>query len=158
MNLKIVSGGQTGVDQAALRAAKARGVPTGGWAPRGWVTEDGPAPWLAKFGLKECPRAGYAARTRRNVAAADATLILKVGVLRGGTRLTRDAATGAGKPHLVISLNRAGRAGVKVTEWLAGNNIHMLNVAGPRESERPGIGAMAETFLGEVLDAVLAVD
>ena len=48
---KIISGGQTGVDQAALRAAKACGIPTGGWAPKGWRTEDGPAPWLADLGL-----------------------------------------------------------------------------------------------------------
>lgn len=52
---RVISGGQTGADQAALRAARACGIPTGGWAARGWLTEDGPAPWLAEWGLAECP-------------------------------------------------------------------------------------------------------
>jgi len=65
----IVSGGQTGADQAGLRAAKAAGIETGGWAPHGWTTEKGPAPWLADYGLAECPIPGYPARTdRRDVA------------------------------------------------------------------------------------------
>ena len=53
---KVVSGGQTGADQAGLRAARAAGIETGGWAPKGWETEEGPAPWLSDYGLKECPR------------------------------------------------------------------------------------------------------
>ena len=71
---KIISGGQTGADQVALRAARAPGVPTGGWAPKGWLTEDGPAPWLADFGLAECPEPGYSARTLANVRDSDVTL------------------------------------------------------------------------------------
>jgi hypothetical protein len=71
---RVISGGQTGVDQAALRAARAAGIPTGGWAARGWATEDGPAPWLADFGLAECPEPGYPARTIANVCDSDGTL------------------------------------------------------------------------------------
>jgi predicted Rossmann-fold nucleotide-binding protein len=67
---KVISGGQTGVDQAGLRAARAVGLATGGSAPRGWETEDGPAPWLA-----ECEREGYLARTEANVRASDGTMI-----------------------------------------------------------------------------------
>jgi Circularly permutated YpsA SLOG family len=65
-SFKIVSGGQTGADQAGLRAARAAGIETGGWAPKGWDTEDGPAPWLEDFGLIECPVTGYPARTEAN--------------------------------------------------------------------------------------------
>jgi predicted Rossmann-fold nucleotide-binding protein len=72
--VRVVSGGQTGVDQAALRAARAAGFETGGFAPQGWATEAGPAPWLAEYGLVECRVGGYPARTFENVRVADATL------------------------------------------------------------------------------------
>jgi len=87
---KIISGGQTGVDQAALRAAKACGIPTGGWAPKWWKTEDGPASWLADFALREHASADYAVRTRANVADAGLTLILvaRESDLARGTALT----------------------------------------------------------------------
>src|SRR4051812_12471606 len=71
---RVVSGGQSGADQAALRAARAANIPTGGWAPKGWRTEDGAAPWLADFGLVECPESGYPARTRANVRDSDVTV------------------------------------------------------------------------------------
>src|SRR4051794_27751768 len=71
---RVVSGGQTGADQAGLRAARACGIPTGGWAPLGWQTEDGPAPWLADFGLVELPDGGYPERTRANVRDSTATI------------------------------------------------------------------------------------
>jgi hypothetical protein len=75
MLTKVISGGQVRVDQAALRAARSCGIPTGGWAPKGWLTEDGPAPeLLAGFGLVECPEPGYTARRRRNVADCDAVV------------------------------------------------------------------------------------
>jgi hypothetical protein len=73
---RVISGGQTGADQAGLRAARAAGIPTGGWAPLGWETEDGPSPWLADFGLIECREPGYPARTRANVLEASATIWL----------------------------------------------------------------------------------
>src|SRR5262249_29141313 len=71
---KIISGGQTGVDQGALCAARKAGFPTGGWAPKGWLTERGPAPWLAELGLLQHASPSYPLRTRANVAASDATL------------------------------------------------------------------------------------
>lgn len=87
---KIISGGQTGVDQAALRAAKACGIPTGGWAPKGFRTEAGPAPWLADFGLREHASADYPVRTRANCRDAGLTLILitRESELARGTALT----------------------------------------------------------------------
>ena len=74
MITKVISGDQTGADQAGLRAARADGIPTGGWAPYGWATEIGPAPWLADYGLIECAARGYPAPTRLNVLDSGATL------------------------------------------------------------------------------------
>jgi hypothetical protein len=72
---RIVSGGQTGADQAGWRAAKAAGIPTGGWMPLGFLTEDGPRPEFAGlYGAEECPTADYPARTRRNVIDSSATI------------------------------------------------------------------------------------
>jgi hypothetical protein len=70
----VISGGQTRADQAALLAARRYGIETGGWAPLGWMTEDGPAPWLADFGLVECPEPGYPARTTADVRDSDGLL------------------------------------------------------------------------------------
>jgi hypothetical protein len=71
---KIVSGGQTGAAQAGLRAARAAGLETGGWALKGWATEDGPALWLADFGLVQCRRPGYPPRTEANARDSDGTI------------------------------------------------------------------------------------
>src|SRR5262245_35594312 len=95
---KIISGGQTGADQGALLAARDLGLPTGGTAPQGWMTETGPQELLLKsFGLIECERRGYPARTRKNVLDADGTLI--VGPYRtGGSALTVAIARELMKP------------------------------------------------------------
>src|SRR4051812_19004074 len=82
MLILIISGGQTGVDQAGLRAARVVGLATAGWAPKGWLVErpDGrgevSAPWLAEWGLTECGEPGYPARRKRNVRYSDATILL----------------------------------------------------------------------------------
>lgn len=155
---KVISGGQTGVDQAALRAAHAAGVPTGGWAPKGWQTEAGPAPWLARYGL--LPHAGgYAARTRANASESDATLILFEGGVTGGTALTVREVEGFARPCHMVNVGavhgRHGEAAVAgVLAWLAAEGVATLNVAGPRESKHPGIGARAEGFLNEVFRAL----
>lgn len=115
MPIKVISGGQTGVDQAALRAARAAGLPTGGWACKGWVTEAGPAPWLADFGLVECPWPGYPARTRWNVGDAGYIVCLETGTFphwSSGTRLLvnltqRDLGNGGAKsepPRAIVEL------------------------------------------------------
>jgi hypothetical protein len=74
MLTRVISSGQTGADQAGLRAARAAGIPTGGWAPKGWLTEKGPSLWLADFGLVECPEPGYPPRTRANVRDSDGSI------------------------------------------------------------------------------------
>src|SRR5215470_1645963 len=96
---RVISGGQNGADQGSLRAAKTLGIPTGGWAPKGWATEDGPAEKLLRaFGLKELSQPGYPPRTRANVLAANATVIF--GQDSSGSRLTPEECVRAHKPHL----------------------------------------------------------
>ncbi len=145
--LKVISGGQTGVDRAALDAALALGLPVGGWCPKGRRAEDGPIP--PRYPLKETPSPDYAQRTAWNVRDADATLILKEGKLTGGTALTASLAQDMGKPLLIIDLGHPPPPET-VAQWIAAHGIHILNVAGPRESQRPGIYAKARGYLERV--------
>ena len=154
MRLKILSGGQTGVDQAALRAARAVGFETGGWARLGWETEDGPAPWLADFGLVECPEPGYIACRRKNVQEADTMLLLGdlksprlIGVMREWARLRSQVA--------YLTVTPGGSPPRSVADFLLlarrdGRPIETVLVAGNRESIFLGIGQRAESFLTKV--------
>lgn len=147
---RLISGGQTGVDRAALNVALALNIPVGGWCPKGRRAEDGRIP--DRYPLVETPERHYQARTRRNVEDADGTLILNRGTLDGGTALTATHARRIGKPYLVVALEE-GIEPATFREWLAANHITVLNVAGPRESKRPGVYAAAvrclETLLRE---------
>jgi hypothetical protein len=145
---KIVSGGQTGVDRAALDIALALGMPCGGWCPRGRGAEDGIIP--ARYPMQETGSHDYAERTRRNVVDSDGTLILAVGALHGGTLLTAQLAEKNGKPYLVVDLACPPMPG-KVHSWISEYEISVLNVAGPRESQHPGIHALASGFLAVLL-------
>ena len=149
---KIVSGGQTGADRAALDFALARGLGIGGWIPKGRLAEDGRIP-DRYGGLVETDSADPAARTARNVRDSDATLILSHGPLAGGSLLTLREATRAGKPVLHLDLRRAplAAAGDQLRRWLAEHRPRVLNVAGPRASDDPSIAAAT----GAVLDAAL---
>jgi hypothetical protein len=151
----IVSGGQSGVDQAGLRAARALGLETGGYAPEGWKTEDGPAPWLADFGLTILPGADYPERNRRNVGAADATLIVHQGysgLASRGTDLTVQCCIDAGKPCVYLNVMWPTVDPVlKVAREIVEIDPAMLNIAGNRESRFPGIGKRAEDALILVL-------
>jgi hypothetical protein len=145
---KIVSGGQTGVDRAALDVALALGIPCGGWCPRGRAAEDGLIP--ARYPLQETDSHDYAERTRRNVIDSDGTLILAIGELHGGTLLTAQLAEKNGKPCLIIDLASPPMPG-KVHSWIREHEISVLNVAGPRETQHPGMHALASGFLDELL-------
>jgi hypothetical protein len=145
---KVISGGQTGVDRAALDVAAELAVPSGGWCPRGRRAEDGVIP--AAYVLKETPSSGYPERTAWNVRDSDGTLILARGRPRGGTALTVSLARRTGKPVLVVDLD-AGGGPQEVRGWLCEKRIGVLNVAGPRESEAPGIHDQAAAFLRLVL-------
>jgi hypothetical protein len=151
MAIAIVSGGQTGVDRAALDAAREAGVAHGGWCPRGRRAEDGAIP--AHYPLRETPEADPAQRTTWNARDADATLALVRGEARGGTALAVERATALGRPVLVLDLDAGPRAR-DVVAWLRSANVGTLNVAGPRESEALGIYGEALALLRSVLNAV----
>lgn len=147
---RIVSGGQTGVDRAALDVALERGVPCGGWCPKGRLAEDGPI--AARYPLAETPSTRYAQRTRWNVRDSDATLIVAAGELGGGTAYTAAVAAELGRPCLVVPPDPGEVP--RIAAWLAANAVAVLNVAGPRESGSPGIHAAARGLLAALLDAL----
>lgn len=150
MITKIVSGGQTGVDRAALDVALELGVSCGGWCPKGRRAEDGAIP--DRYPLQETSWDGYPQRTEWNVRDSDGTLILHNGVADRGTALTRSLAQRRTKPCLEIDLSCTPQANC-VREWINTIRIQVLNVAGPRESSAPGIYQAAAQFLREVLAA-----
>lgn len=145
---KIVSGGQSGVDRAALDAARALGIAAGGWCPRGRIAEDGRI--RRRYRLLETPSSGYAQRTEWNVRDADATLVVNRGRLDGGTLFTVQLARRYRRPVLVVQLVRRLRR-AQFRAWLRRNRVRVLNVAGPRESKRPGIYRQARALLAVFL-------
>ena len=144
---RIVSGGQTGVDRGALDAAILLGIAHGGWCPAGRLAEDGPIADV--YHLTETPSPDYAVRTEQNVVDSDATLILCRGELTGGTQLTYQFARQHDKPVLSLDLGSEPDL-ADVAAWLAEHNVTVLNIAGPRESTCPGIGAAAEEFVQQL--------
>jgi hypothetical protein len=146
--LKLASGGQTGVDRAALDVGLALGLAVGGGCPQGRWAEDGAIP--DRYPLTETPERDYEARTRRNIEDADGTLILNQGALDGGTAFTVAHARQVGKPCLIVALE-AGIEPAAFRGWLAAHPITVLNVAGPRESQRPGVYAAAVRCLETLL-------
>ncbi|RYC70062.1 YpsA SLOG family protein [Spirosoma sordidisoli] len=124
---RIISGGQTGIDQLGLEVAKSLSIPTGGVAPKGFLTEDGPNTQLRDvYGLADHISADYPPRTKSNVQQSDGTVVF--GELTGGTKLTVDACQKAGKPHIINPTADALRV------WLIEHQIKVLNVAGNRGS------------------------
>lgn len=161
--LITISGGQSGVDRAALDAAIALGIPYAGWCPKGGWVEDFPAPpgLLTLYPhLRETPSADPAQRTEWNVRDADATVILTdaagIGTSRG-TMLARDLAQQYGRPLLVIDVEAADAVEC-AREWLAAllaahaaDAPFRLGIGGPRESEAPGIYRKARGLLADLL-------
>ena len=145
---RIVSGGQTGVDRAALDVALALGYPCGGWCPRGRRAEDGPL--AARYPLVETPSDRYLQRTRWNVRDSDGTLVLLRGVAEGGTGKTIDYANELGRPVCVVDFDVGARLG-PVRTWLRRHPIATLNLAGPRASKQPTIYDDATRFLRRLL-------
>jgi hypothetical protein len=136
---KIISGGQTGADQAALDVAIKLGIPHGGWIPAGRRTEAGRL--ADTYHLRETPTADYAERTEQNVLDSDGTLILSHGELSGGSDYTRTMAIRHQRPWLFIDLDRtpAFAAVQQIVAWIREHAIEVLNVAGPRASRAPRI-------------------
>lgn len=149
----IISGGQTGVDRAALDAAIENRIEHGGWCPRGRTAEDGIID--DRYRLRETDSADYAVRTRRNVRESDGTLILHTNRLEGGTALTAQVATTLHKPVLVIDLEQTIQ-NMQIENWINDNDINVLNVAGPRESKQPGIYQKAYVLLNSLFKTLAA--
>ena len=143
MLLKIISGGQSGVDRAALDAALAAGLELGGWCPKGRRAEDGPI--ADYYPLTETKCKAYRARTRWNVRDSDATLILCDVEPTGGTALTIEYCRQLNKPFLICS--PASGSIQDPLEWITFHKLKILNVAGPRESADMPVYEAARVFL-----------
>ena len=159
---KVVSGGQTGVDRAALDVAIFLEIPHGGWCPRGRIAEDGPV--ADAYQLTETRTSRYVVRTEKNVTDSDGTLILYRDRMSRGTALTASFARRHERPCLTIDIaamqndgsdeDWMGRAVEQIHQWLVQEAIETLNVAGPRESGSPGITADAHKLLLNVFGDV----
>jgi len=148
---KIISGGQTGADRAALDVAIKLNIPHGGWIPKGRKTEDGTLP--DKYQLQEMTTASYPKRTEKNVFDLDGTLIISHGKLNGGSALTRKLAKKHDRPWVHIDMDELSvlDAAKTIRSWVDRNKIQVLNVAGPRDSKDPKIYRTAVDVLGTVL-------
>ena len=145
---KLISGGQTGVDRAALDIARELGIAAAGWCPQGRRAEDGRLPEC--YPLKETPTAEYAQRTEWNIRDSDGTLVLARGRATEGTAFSIEVARRLGKPCLVLDVAENPDAS-QVGAWARAHQVRVLNVAGPRESKCPGIYQQAYIFLRQVL-------
>ena len=149
--LKIVAGGQTGVDRAALEWALANDVPHGGWCPKGRKAEDGVIP--LQFQLRETGSDNYSIRTRRNVRDSGGTVIFSESAeLTGGTKETAEFAKAIGKPLLhLLSSAEINESATQLNSFLKEHGIVVLNVAGPRASEEPEVGQFVKAVLSHAL-------
>ncbi len=150
---KIISGGQTGADRAALDVAIALGVPHGGWCPAGRRSEDGTISPI--YQLQETNSRNYAQRTEKNVLESCGTLILYLKTISGGTALTQRLSQAHTQPCLCIDLSPSILDSAQLSniliDWGTNNQIETLNVAGPRASTQPTIYSLAYSFLYEAL-------
>ena len=150
---RIVSGGQTGADRAALDFAIAHSIPHGGWCPRGRLAEDGTLEGC--YDLRETPEEEYPQRTEWNVRDSDGTVIFSVAPeLTGGSKLTAELAAELGKPCLHLSELRDGaNAAARLRAFVSAHHIRVLNVAGPRASNEPAVAR----FVIETLEGLFGV-
>lgn len=162
---RVISGGQSGADQAGWRAAKAAGISTGGYMAPDFLTEDGERPEFAEtYGAKDWPELaltiaeGYRERTRANVRDADATIIFTTDEKSRGTVLAYNTAFRFGKPNVVVKVDPADLNPTRIehvrpmamAKWLQKHDVKVLNVAGQRESGAPGIGDFVERYMSAV--------
>ena len=149
--LKIISGGQTGVDRGALDAALKLGVGCGGWCPAGRQAEDGIIP--ERYPVIELENGGYAERTAKNVVDSDGTLIISNVEPMGGTRETIERCIEKNKPYLIINYREMSTAEAKekALKFLQNQHIRCLNVAGPRSSQWPEGHALTYQIMSAIL-------
>lgn len=148
---KIISGGQTGADRAALDFAILNGIPCGGWCPKGRRSEEGRIP--EHYPLKETLSGNYEERTNLNICNSDGTLVFLTGHPDKGTVYTIDQCKAYSKP-LFIRQAGAHSSSKEIRKWLMHYRISKLNFAGPREGESPGIYKKAMEFLESELKAL----
>lgn len=148
---KIISGGQTGADRAALDVAIKFNIDHGGWLPKGRRTENGTLP--ARYQLKEMDTIDYRERTKQNIMDSHGVVIISRGKLIGGSKLTHTFAKVVGKPNCYLDLlnNEEFEAAVILKSFVMENKIQILNVAGPRLSHDPGIYMDVKTILETML-------
>jgi hypothetical protein len=137
--IRIISGGQTGVDRGALDAALDAGVPCGGSCPRGFLAEDGQIP--ERYPLTELDSEDYSDRTLRNVLDADGTVLIYMGSLSEGTEYTLLECIQQKRSYLLLDATEieVGQAARRIQQFVADQGVGVLNVAGPRASAEPGI-------------------
>jgi hypothetical protein len=154
----VISGGQTGADQAGWRAAQACGIPTGGWMPFGFLTGEGMRRGFSNvYGAKEMSTKSYPARAVVNVQDSDGTLWFGT-TDSPGAKTTLEACERMRRPVMLITPSDVVLPS-DVVEWLRRNpQIERLNIAGNRESKNPGIGERVERFLMVVFRRLLERD
>jgi hypothetical protein len=137
--MKIISGGQTGADRAALDFAIKHNIPYGGWIPKGRKAEDGRLP--DHYQLREMPSSVYSKRTEKNILDSDGTLIISHGQLTGGSALTREFSKRQKRPCIHIDMEDTAMddAATQVKAWIKRKHIQVLNVAGSKDSKDPEI-------------------
>ncbi len=145
---KIISGGQTGVDRAALDVAIEQGIACGGWCPAGRHADDGPIP--EHYPLRETADIDHTVRTEFNTRDSDATLIINRGGLHGGTAYAVEMARHLGKPVLVLDVE-SPLSMEEVSAWLRGHHVRTLHIGGPREASRPGIYEQSAALIRDIL-------
>lgn len=149
---KIISGGQTGADRAALDFAIESKIPQGGWCPKDRLAEDGPIPSF--YSLQETPSEGYEQRTEWNVRDSDGTVIFSLASrLSGGSLMTKKIAQQWSKPELHLSQNKMSveKATLLLCDFIQKNQIRILNVAGPRSSKEADVGNFVTGVLKHAL-------
>lgn len=148
---KIISGGQTGADQAGLRAARKLGLATGGWVPKGCLTQDGPRLWLlTKYGCQEHSSKYYPPRTFANVRDSDATLRFAINFQSPGELCTLRALNLYHKPYLDINPLTPPSL-TQIRHWLKTHKVEILNVSGNSKKTCSWIGDFVFSYLVRLL-------
>lgn len=158
--LKVISGGQTGADRAALKAARAVGLQTGGWMPRGFYAKDGYHPDFATlYGMQETVEETYPPRTALNVRDSDGTVRFAGNWETRGEKLTYRLIQQYKKEEIPLTVGIAVQSQVDtLVSWLIKHNIQTLNVAGNSEDSWPGIELSVECYLIEVFEKMKSED